>query len=146
MRQIWLILSGLFLVLEIVTVGFLVFWFAIGAFIAMLVSFFTENAIIQTLVFLISSTALLFITKPFVNKVTFKDSSIKTNAFKIEGKLAKVIKDIDPIEGKGQIKINGEIWSAKSYNDTYISTDTDVIIEKLDGVKALVKPLASNNK
>ncbi len=146
MWQIWLILSGLFLVLEIVTVGFLVFWFAIGAFIAMLVSFFTENAIIQTLVFLISSTALLFITKPFVNKVTFKDSSIKTNAFKIEGKLAKVIKDIDPIEGKGQIKINGEIWSAKSYNDTYISTDTDVIIEKLDGVKALVKPLASNNK
>ena len=112
----------------------------------MLVSFFTENAIIQTLVFLISSTALLFITKPFVNKVTFKDSSVKTNAFKIEGKLAKVIKDIDPIEGKGQIKINGEIWSAKSYNDTYISTDTDVIIEKLDGVKALVKPLASNNK
>ncbi|MCI8276431.1 MAG: NfeD family protein [Clostridia bacterium] len=146
MWQIWLILSGLFLVLEIVTVGFLVFWFAIGAFIAMLVSFFTENAIIQTLVFLISSTALLFITKPFVNKVTFKDSSVKTNAFKIEGKLAKVIKDIDPIEGKGQIKINGEIWSAKSYNDTYISTDTDVIIEKLDGVKALVKPLASNNK
>ena len=69
MWQIWLILSGLFLVLEIVTVGFLVFWFAIGAFIAMLVSFFTENAIIQTLVFLISSTALLFITKPFVNKV-----------------------------------------------------------------------------
>ena len=132
MWQIWLILSGLFLVLEIVTVGFLVFWFAIGAFIAMLVSFFTENAIIQTLVFLISSTALLFITKPFVNKVTFKDSSVKTNAFKIEG--------------KGQIKINGEIWSAKSYNDTYISTDTDVIIEKLDGVKALVKPLASNNK
>ena len=146
MWQIWLILSGLFLVLEIVTVGFLVFRFAIGAFIAMLVSFFTENAIIQTLVFLISSTALLFITKPFVNKVTFKDSSVKTNAFKIEGKLAKVIKDIDPIEGKGQIKINGEIWSAKSYNDTYISTDTDVIIEKLDGVKALVKPLASNNK
>ena len=146
MWQIWLILSGLFLVLEIVTVGFLAFWFAIGAFIAMLVSFFTENAIIQTLVFLISSTALLFITKPFVNKVTFKDSSVKTNAFKIEGKLAKVIKDIDPIEGKGQIKINGEIWSAKSYNDTYISTDTDVIIEKLDGVKALVKPLASNNK
>ena len=39
MWYVWLIISGLFLVLEMITVGFLVFWLAIGALFAMLVSF-----------------------------------------------------------------------------------------------------------
>lgn len=144
MWKIWLIFSGLFLVLEIATVGFLFFWFSIGALIAMLCSFFIESVIAQAFIFLFSSTLLLFLTKPFVNKLTQKDQSVKTNAFSIEGKIGKVIKDIEPIEGKGQIKINGEVWSAKSYNDTFISKDTEVVIEKLDGVKVIVKPLTLN--
>lgn len=146
MWKLWLIISGGFLVLEIATTGFLVFWFAIGALIAMIFSFFINSIIAQTVIFTISSTILLFLTKPFANKVTQKDNSFKTNAFSIEGKIAKVIKDIEPLEGKGQIKINGEVWSAKSYNNDFISKDTEVIIEKLDGVKAIVKPLSSNMK
>lgn len=146
MWKLWLLISGGFLVLEIATTGFLVFWFAIGALVSMLSSFFIDNVIIQTIIFIITSTILLFLTKPFVNKITSKDNVVKTNAFSIEGKIAKVIKDIEPIEGKGQIKINGEVWSAKSYNNEFISKDTEVIIEKLDGVKAIVKPLSSNNK
>ena len=58
MWQFWLILAGIFLVVEIATVGFLVFWFAIGAIIAMIVSFFTGSLAIQTGVFIISSTIL----------------------------------------------------------------------------------------
>ena len=144
MWKIWLIISGGFLILEIATAGFLVFWFAVGALISMLCSFFIESVIAQTIIFIISSTILLFLTKPFVNKITSKDTAIKTNAFSIEGKIAKVIKDIEPIEGKGQVKIDGEVWSAKSYNNNFIPKDTEVIIEKLDGVKAIVKPLTSN--
>ena len=72
MWQIWLIISGLFFVLEIITVGFLVFWFGIGALFAMVVSFFTDSIIIQTTVFLITSTALLFFTRTFVKKVSRK--------------------------------------------------------------------------
>ena len=59
MWYVWLIISGLFLVLEMITVGFLVFWLAIGALFAMLVSFFTSNLIIQTTVFVISSIGLI---------------------------------------------------------------------------------------
>ena len=47
MWQIWLIASGIFFICEIITVGFLVFWLGVGALIAMLVSFFTSNIIIQ---------------------------------------------------------------------------------------------------
>lgn len=141
MWQAWLILAGIFLIIEIINFGFLIFWFAIGALVAMVVSLFVKNIIVQTTIFLIVSTLLLFLTKPFVNKVLPKESAIKTNAYSIEGKIAKVISDIDPIEGKGQVKVGGEVWSAKSSNDTYISKDTEVLIEKIDGVKVIVKPL-----
>lgn len=141
MWQFWLILAGFFLIIEIVTTGFLVFWFTVGALVAMVASLFISNIIIQTTIFLIASVILLFVTRPFVAKITQKDETVKTNVYSIEGKIAKVIQDVDPIEGLGQIKVNGEVWSAKSYNDTFISKDTEVVIEKIDGVKAIIKPL-----
>ena len=55
MWQIWLIISGVCLIIEIMTVGFLIFWLAIGALFAMIVSFFTNSLLIQTAVFVISS-------------------------------------------------------------------------------------------
>lgn len=141
MWHVWLIIAGIFVILEIATMGFLVFWFAVGALVAMVVSFFIESIFVQSLVFVIVSTILLFATKPFVNKIMPKDSFIKTNSYSIEGKVGKVTIDIEPIEGKGQVKVAGEAWSAKSVDDTYIPKDTEVVIEKIEGVKAIVKPL-----
>ena len=68
----WLILAGLFLTIEILISGFLIFWFAVGALIAMIISVFTNNVIIQSTVFLIVSVILLFATRPFVQKVMRK--------------------------------------------------------------------------
>ena len=64
MWKIWLVLAGIFLIIEIINMGFLVFWFSIGALIAMIASFFIDNVIIQSTIFLISSTILLFATRP----------------------------------------------------------------------------------
>lgn len=72
MWQFWLILAGFFLIIEIINVGFLIFWFAVGSLIAMLVSFFVKNIVIQATVFLIASVILLFATRPFVQKVMRK--------------------------------------------------------------------------
>ena len=140
MWKIWLISSAVFFIIEMFTVGFLVFWFGVGALLAMIVSFFIRDTIIQATVFLISSTILLFATKPFVSKFA-KNDDIKTNAFSIEGKIGKVIQDIEPIDCKGQIKINGEIWSAQSIDNSSIPQGTEVIVEKINGVKAIVKPV-----
>lgn len=137
MWQIWLIIAGLFFVAEIITVGFLVFWFGVGALIAMIVSFFTSNIIIQTAVFILSSSILLLATKPFVKK--FVDvKPTKTNAFSIIGKKALVIKEINS-HSVGQIKINGEVWSAESENDEIIPKDSEVEILQIKGVKVIVK-------
>ena len=144
MWHVWLIAAGAFVILEIATMGFLVFWFAIGALVAMVTSFFIESILVQSIIFLVVSTMLIFATKPFVDKLMPKDSFVKTNSYSIEGKVAKVTIDIEPIEGKGQVKVGGEAWSAKSIDDTYIPKDTEVVIEKIEGVKAIVKPLIKN--
>lgn len=139
MWQIWIILAGIFFVIEMITVGFLVFWFGIGALIAMIVSFFTSNIAIQTAVFVMSSTILLFFTRPFVNKFSKKDDEIKTNAYSIIGKRGIVIKEINPVSGEGQVKIGSEVWSAKSKEDKKIEQGLEVEVLEIDGVKAIVK-------
>lgn len=145
MWKLWLIIAGLFFVGEIATVGFLIFWFGIGALIAMIVSIFTTNIIIQTTIFLISSTILIFATKPFVKK--FADvKKTNTNVYSIIGKKALVIKTIDPIHSVGQIKLNGEVWTAESDNQQIIKEGTEVEILEIKGVKAIVKSVKVENK
>lgn len=142
MWQFWLIVAGLFFVGEIFTLGFLIFWFGIGALFAMIVSFFTTNIIIQTTVFLITSTIFILATKPLVKK--FVDvKKTNTNVFSIIGKKALVIKDIDPIHSSGQIKLNGEVWSAETENDEIIKEGSEVEVLKINGVKAIVKLVES---
>lgn len=139
MWQLWIIIAGLFFIMEIATVGFLVFWFAIGALIAMVVSLFTSNLAIQTAVFVFSSAILICFTRKFANKFTSKDSAIQTNAYSIIGKKGIVIKEIDPISGQGQIKVGTEVWSAKTADNTKIKEGTEVEVTEINGVKAIVK-------
>lgn len=138
MWQIWLIIAILFFILEMMGPGFLLFWFGVGALITTVVSIFVDNVIIQIGVFAISSTLLLFCTKPFVKKVT-QNKTVLTNAYSIIGKNGIVTKEINTLKGSGQIKINEEIWSAKSSTNDIIPEGTTVTVLQIDGVKALVE-------
>lgn len=139
MWQIWLIIAGICIVIEMLTVGFLVFWFAIGALFAMVFSIFVDSIVAQTAVFLICSTLLLFATKPFVEKFQKSTPDYKTNSASIEGERGIVTKEINNQIGTGQIKVHTESWSAKSIDDSIISEGSEVIVEKIEGVKAIVK-------
>ena len=135
----WLIAAGVFFIIEMATIGFLVFWFGIGALLAMATSFITDSILIQALVFIITSTLLLIFTKPLVDKFIKIPKEVKTNAYSIIGKKGIVISKINNIEGVGQIKIDGDVWSAKSATDEDIPENTEVEIVEIDGVKAVVK-------
>lgn len=145
MWQIWLIMAGVCLIIEIITVGFLIFWFAVGALLTMVVSFFTNNIIIQTSVFVISSTILIFATKPFVKKFAINKNAIQTNVYSTIGKIGIVTKDIDSIQSLGQVKVGGEVWSAIGLDDMNIPQGTEVEIKEIKGVKAIVAPLQKSN-
>ena len=77
--------------------------------------------------------------KKFINKKT-----ILTNTNSLIGKKAIVIKEINNLQGTGQIKIGGEIWSAQNESDTTISENQEVEIIKIEGVKLIVKQLPIN--
>ena len=143
MWQFWLIASGIFFIAEIITTGFLVFWLGIAGLITMCISFFTDNLMIQASIFVILSAVLILATKPFVKKfVNKKEYAEKTNAFSIIGKTALVIKDIDSINGVGQIKVDGEVWSAEGINGSNIEKGTKVEVKEIDGVRAIVAPIS----
>ena len=144
MWYFWLILAGIFVIAEIATVGFLIFWLSLGSLCAMLTSFFTDNIIIQTAVFVVTSVLFIFLTRPLAKKLAKTDNTLVTNAFSIIGKKAIVIKEINP--GVGQIKIDGQVWTAKSTNEEIISEGTEVLILNIDGVKAVVSTDLTNLK
>ncbi len=142
MWQFWLIAAGIFFIIEIATVGFLVFWFGIGALIAMVVSIFVPNVYIQAIVFIVSSTLLIFFTKPFVNKFVNKGKTIATNAYSIIGRTGIVTKEINDLKGTGQVKIGGETWSAKTLSEETLPENTEIEVVKIDGVKAIVQKVS----
>lgn len=138
MWQFWLITAGIFFIFEMITVGFLVFWLGISALITMVVSLFTDNIVIQIAIFVISSIALIFLTKPFVRKFMNSKDNLATNAYSIIGKHGIVTEDINSTLSTGQVKINGETWSAKSYEEDFISKGSTITVTKIDGVKVVV--------
>lgn len=141
MWTIWLIASGVFFLGEIFTISFLLFWPGVGAFLAFLTSLILpDNLVAQIIVFAVSTVLMIMFTKPLVNRI-FKnksDSTMNNNA--VIGKKGIVVKAITADNPIGQVKVNGELWSAiKDENTKYLNVGDSVIIEKIDGVKLLVK-------
>ena len=144
MWYIWLIIAGISFIAEIFTTGFLVFWFGIGALISMVVSFFCPgDYFLQTSIFVITSTLLIFLTKPLVNRFTKKDKDkeYSTNAYSIVGKKGLVVQDINPVHGVGQVKVANEVWSAKTSDDSTIEKGSRIEVIDIQGVKAVVKSI-----
>ena len=139
MWKIWLIISGICLIVESFTLGFFVFWFSIGAIFALITSLFTTNIIIQSTVFVITSTLLLLLTKPLIKKFVKTPKAKPTNVYSIIGKEGIVLETIDSINGTGKVKVNGELWSAIS--DSNIEKNEKIKVISVNGVKLKVEKI-----
>ena len=139
MWKIWLIISGICLIVESFTLGFFVFWFSIGAICALITSLFTTNIIIQSTVFVITSTLLLLLTKPLIKKFVKTPKTKPTNVYSIIGKEGIVLETIDSINGTGKVKVNGELWSAIS--DSNIEKNEKIKVISVNGVKLKVEKI-----
>ncbi len=135
---IWLIASAVMFIMEIFTVSFLLFFPAVGAFLAFLCAIFKATMEVQISVFVISSILLIVFIRPIVTKF-FKTNNVAMNSQSVVGKNAIVIKEINNLHGRGQVKVAGEIWTAVSSNDEDIEEGATVIVLKIEGVKLIVK-------
>lgn len=134
----WAAAIILFGVAEAVTAQLVSIWFLIGAIAALIAAFFGANLIIQIIVFIAVSILALVITRPLVKKY-INPKKEHTNADRVIGQVGIVAEDIDNIRATGQVKADGKIWTARATDNSIIPSGCEVIIEKIDGVKLIVK-------
>ena len=133
--MIWFILIFAFLIFESLTLNLVTIWFAFGSLCAFISTYFTNNIVIQLIVFIITTILSLIITKPIFDKY-IKKNIVKTNFDVIIGKEGIVTKDIKKNEN-GRVKVDGKDWMATS--KTEIKEGTIVEIIKIEGAKVIVK-------
>ena len=134
---VWLIITVILIAVEIVTLGLTSIWFAGGALIAGLISLTGVHWLVQILVFAVVSTILFVFTRPIATKHFMKNIE-KTNVDSLIGKEGVVKQDIDNIEAKGVVKLNGMGWTARSVDGTKLSAGDKVLVDSIDGVKLMV--------
>lgn len=133
----WLIIFAACLIIEIITLGLTTIWACGGALIAMIIAFFSGSLALQVVAFLIVTTILFFTTRPLAKK--HMDNKLeKTNVESLIGKHVIVSADIDNLKSQGQVMIGGVEWTARSKNGDNIESGTEVVINEISGVKAIV--------
>ncbi|MFC1668564.1 NfeD family protein [Chlamydiota bacterium] len=137
---LWILAASFFVITEIFTPTFFLFWFGIGALIAALFCVFNFGIIWQWSSFIITSFILLLLSRKFADRVSGKQPP-GIGANRIIGKTAQVIEEINPKNDEGRVKINGDEWRAKSIDNTIIEKGESVTILSIDGTKAIVKKI-----
>jgi len=134
----WIIALIAFLVIEIITLGLTSIWFAGGALVAFLAAVLGANIIVQIALFFVVSIVLILVSRPLATKY-FNKNRARTNVDALIGKRGFVTAEINNLKGLGEINLSGQIWSARSADESVIVEDAEVEIVSIEGVKAIVK-------
>ena len=134
----WLAVFVLLIVIELATMGLTTLWFAGGAVAGFIASMLGANVVIQAVVFFVVSIVLLIFTRPFAVRY-INSNKTKTNIDGLIGQEALVLEEINNIRETGCARLEGKEWTARSVDDTVIPADTVVIVERIEGVKLIVK-------
>ena len=134
----WLVVFILLILIELATMGLTTIWFAGGAVAGFVASMLGANVVIQAAAFFAVSIMLLFFTRPFAVRY-INSNKTKTNVDGLIGQEALVLEEINNIRETGCARLEGKEWTARSMNDTVIPKDTVVTVERIEGVKLIVK-------
>ncbi len=138
MLWVWIAATVILAIAEAVTLDLTAIWFSLGSLAAVLAVSLGASIPIQIAVFLLVSIVLLLSTRPVLKRV-LKIKNVATNFDRLIEQTGTVTEDIIPSENVGQIKIMGQIWSAKS--ETEIPKGSNVKVIKIEGVKAIVQKI-----
>ena len=131
---IWLLVAVILGVIEVSTTNLVSIWFVISSLLAMIVSLFIDNILVQITIFVLIGVLLMPLSKKIYNKI--KVNNVKTNIDRIIGMKGIVTENIikDDI---GEVKVDGKKWSA--YADTNISKGEYIEVLSINSVKLKVK-------
>ena len=135
---LWLIVAVALAVGEIATLGFFLAPFAGGALVAAVLSALGAGAIVEWSAFIVVSVVLLAALRPLARSHQ-KGKALKMGTAALVGQTAMVVERIANAEGVGCVKLDGEIWTARAYDDDEIfEPGTRVQVLEIRGATALV--------
>jgi membrane protein implicated in regulation of membrane protease activity len=134
---LWMVAAGVLAVGEMLTLGFFAGPIAIAAVLAAVVALAGAGLAAQWIVFIAASLGSLLVLRPVARRHLRTPAQIRTGTAALVGAPALVLERVD--ERGGQVKIAGEIWTARSYDeDESFEPGTRVCVMQIDGATALV--------
>ncbi|HYX84659.1 MAG TPA: NfeD family protein [Gaiellales bacterium] len=135
---VWVVIAVALLVAEATTTAFVAIYFGVAALAAALLAAAGASVAVQMLAFGGLAVGSLALTRPALRRATGRVAGLRTGVDAMQGKIGLVTLPIAELE-PGQVKVGGEIWTARSYYDgESIPAGTRVEVVKVEGVTALV--------
>ncbi len=138
MLIMWIALAVVFAIIEAATAQIVTLWFAVGSVGAIIANVLGASSTIQLIVFVVLSLLTLAIARPYFKKF-IKTKIQPTNSDMCIGQEAVVTEEVNNLLGKGQAKIRGVVWTARSADNSIIPKDSIVIVKAIEGVKLIVE-------
>jgi membrane protein implicated in regulation of membrane protease activity len=135
---VWLIVGVVLAVAELFTLDFVLIMLGGGALVTALVAAFGVPVPLQLGVFAVASLLGLGAVRPAIRKRLHRGADHRPMGVEaIEGSEATVVEDV--AEGRGMVKIGGELWSARPYDVTQSFTAGEQVrVVEIRGATALV--------
>ena len=136
---LWVIAACVFGVGEMLTTGFFLAPFAVGAVLAAVVGVAGAGGVASLLVFVVVSLLTLMVVRPIAKSHMRVPPQIRTGTAALVGQHAIVLERIANHEGVGCVKIDGEVWTARALDeDQVIDAGRRVEVVQIKGATALV--------
>lgn len=138
---IWLAVIVLAIVAEVFTEQLISIWFVPGAIISLVLDIFDVKFYIQLIVVLVLAAIGIVFAKTIL-KGLMPGEIARTNIDAIIGERCVVTEKIDNYAGCGQVKIKGQIWSARGIDENDVFESGDVLqVVAIEGVKVICKKI-----
>jgi membrane protein implicated in regulation of membrane protease activity len=136
---LWILAACAFGVGELLTTSFFLAPFAVGALVAALVAAIGAGAGLAWATFFVVSLLMLWVVRPIARSHRRMPPQIRTGTAALVGKRAIVLERIANHEAVGCVRIDGEVWTARAYDDDrVIEAGTPVDVIEIRGATALV--------
>jgi membrane protein implicated in regulation of membrane protease activity len=133
----WLGLAVVLGIIEVASLDLIFAMLAVGALAGLVCGLFTDNVLLQVLVFLAVSVGMLFVVRPIALRHLRTPHAIRTGTDALVGARGVVLEAVDG-EG-GRVKLKGEVWSARSFDPgRSIAAGQHVEVVQIDGATAVV--------
>ena len=139
---LWLAVLVAAIVVEAVTYQLVAVWFGGGAVAAVVAVALHAPLLVQIIVFVVVTAALIIATRPFARRV-LHTKKVGTNADRLIGRDAVITQAIQNQVGKGQANAMGQIWTARSVTGEDIGEGETVEVDHIEGVKLMVRRKAN---